>query len=377
MSTKTTPRPHRTRRLLAIIAGALLMTGAIQPLTAQAADTYKCYSGGLSSKLQAVRYGDVNSTWVGFFDTARSRWANAGVGVSFTKTSVATSTITAGRYSDTWYGLYTPHGSYYSIQVNARTLDNDTPDAATLELWAKSTSTHEFGHAVRLPDNPPTTKTTLMSHSRNRSTVGSPTAYDKANVNYCYGSLPSSKTSSDPATMIMAADYPTYDTLADAVNEADVVVRGSFVHSAADVLLPDVSPTDGDAQTNPQFGVVPSADALEDLRVPITTSTLEVSEVLKGSLKPGQDIQVSQLGGELDGVRYREASTTLLADASGDEFLLLLSQHNDGTYDMINADDGGWVVEGESLTGLNGQSTTAPFSKTSLPSLSQAIRSAR
>lgn len=371
-----TAHSHFPRRLIAVLTGALLITGAIPPIIAHAEDTFECYNGGLTTKAQAVAYGAVNSTWAAYFDTARSRWANAGVGASFAKISFATSSITAGRYSDSWFGIYMPHGSYYSIKVNIRSLDAKTSNASTFALWSKSTSTHELGHALRLPDNPPTTKTSLMSHSRDRSKVGSPTAYDKANVKYCLGGLPTRTGSTVGATEVMSADYPTYDSLADAMSAADVVVRASLVRSVASVLMPDLSTNTGDARTNPQYGVRPTAKDLQDLRVPVTVSTVQVSETLKGSLKPGQDIKISQLGGQLDGVQYREASTTLLANASGDEYLLLLRMRNDGVYEMIGADSG-WVVQRGRLTSLNGQSTNAPFGATSLPILSRAIDPAR
>ncbi|MFT4108104.1 hypothetical protein, partial [Propionicimonas sp.] len=220
-------------------------------------------------------------------------------------------------------------------------------------------------------------KSSLMKHSRDRSKVGSPTAYDKANVNYCFDHLPSKSAEEDGDTLTMVADYPTYDTLDDAVAAADVVVRGTWITSADDVLEPDVSNMDGDAASNPQFGATPTEQGIEDLQVPVTTSTVEVNDVLKGSIQPGQSIQVRQLGGKLDGVTYRESSTTLLADSSSSIVLLLLSRQDDGTYEMISTADGGWAVEGDQLSGLNGEATSSPFSRTSLSGLSKLVKSIR
>lgn len=96
--------------------------------------------------------------------------------------------MTAGNYPQSWYGLYTPRwdwGNTYTIQINASTLSDDAP-SGQYWTWVLSTTTHELGHSLRLNDNPNTSSTSLMKHSRNRSTVGSPTAYDTANVRSCY-----------------------------------------------------------------------------------------------------------------------------------------------------------------------------------------------
>jgi len=90
---------------------------------------------------------------------------------------------TAGSYSSlAWYGLYSPG---YTIQINAYTITRDAPSAYATN-WYLSTTTHEFGHALSLYDDPVTTLTSLMKSSRDRSTVGSPTGYDTANVKACY-----------------------------------------------------------------------------------------------------------------------------------------------------------------------------------------------
>lgn len=107
---------------------------------------------------------------------------------SITYSSTAAALMTASRYSGSWYGLYTPgeDGLWFTIQVNARSIDEATSTSSDFEKWAKSTSTYELGHSLRLDDNPNTSSASLMKHSRNRLTLGSPTAYDKANVKACY-----------------------------------------------------------------------------------------------------------------------------------------------------------------------------------------------
>lgn len=126
----------------------------------------------------------------GYFNDARTRWNNtSGTGVSIGKSSSAAATMTAARYSQDWYGLYTYSGlrslgRSFTIKVNARSLSEAA--GSNLSKWIASTSTHELGHALSLKDNPDTTKASLMKHSRNRTTVIKPQSYDISEVKRIY-----------------------------------------------------------------------------------------------------------------------------------------------------------------------------------------------
>ena len=173
----------------AILLSAIFLTFLIAPIPeAQAAN---CYSGGLGSRSFGVRYVNVNSQWTGGFDTARSRWNSSGAGASIQSQATAIPIMTAGQYTDSWYGLYTPiqnaGGKTFKIQVNARTLSQSAPSNQYWN-WVLSTSTHELGHGLRHLDNPLSANPngSLMNHNRNRNTVGSPTSYDVSYVRSCY-----------------------------------------------------------------------------------------------------------------------------------------------------------------------------------------------
>ncbi|MEU9758675.1 hypothetical protein [Streptomyces sp. NPDC047985] len=147
------------------------------------------YSGGMPSPKFNVKDVGINPTWVGFLDTGRKNWNNAKAGASIGRKSSAKATFTAGRYSQSWYGLYSPSGlrpinRIFSIKVNARTLSRDAGSKMT--EWSRSTTTHELGHALSLDDNPKTKKASLMKHSRNRATVQKPLAYDVSEVKRIY-----------------------------------------------------------------------------------------------------------------------------------------------------------------------------------------------
>lgn len=143
------------------------------------------FAGGMPSRKNSVKYVGVNSWYVNQFDNARFRWNGAVSGVTFGKSNAAKNTMTAGRYSASWYGYYTATGARnssrtFTIQVNARTLSRDS--GSNMTNWVASTTTHELGHALSLADNPNTSKSSLMKHSRNRSTIIGPQAYDVSEV---------------------------------------------------------------------------------------------------------------------------------------------------------------------------------------------------
>ncbi|MFI6862061.1 hypothetical protein ACIBKZ_19535 [Streptomyces sp. NPDC050421] len=179
-------RTHtRATARIAAVAAFALAVGLGGTTSAQA--TY--YSGGMPGSKFNVKAVGINDTWVGFLDTGRKNWNNAGAGASIGRKSNAKATFTAGRYNESWYGLYSPSGlrpinRVFKIKVNAKTLARDSGSKMT--QWCRSTSTHELGHALSLADNPKTSKASLMKHSRNRTTVQKPLSYDISEVKRIY-----------------------------------------------------------------------------------------------------------------------------------------------------------------------------------------------
>ncbi|WP_298564035.1 hypothetical protein [Streptomyces luteogriseus] len=150
-----------------------------------------------------------------------------------------------------------------------------------------------------------------------------------------------------PEAVVYEADYPAYDSLDDIVKTADVIVRGTVVDSRVTESKPEVS-TDGDPLTNPQAGLS-AEEAAETDPVVITISTVKVSEVLSGPGKVavGDTVEVSQLGGTLDGVAYEEQSTTTLSK-DGTDYVLMLAEHGEAApYDLLNPEQALYTVEGE------------------------------
>lgn len=164
---------------------------------------------------------------------------------------------------------------------------------------------------------------------------------------------PSPETASEHHTVVMKADYPVYEGVADAGADSDVVVKGTYTDSRVTLLRPE---QDGstDPHANPQAGAA-DVDIDDDaMAVVVTVSEVRVDEVVKGDVAVGDVIEVSQLGGTYDGTTYQEEGTTLLSDVDGDVVLLLAKTSKEG-YDPINPDQGVLVDTGISLHDTTGQ----------------------
>ncbi|WP_420363260.1 hypothetical protein AABM26_02320 [Curtobacterium aetherium] len=166
-------------------------------------------------------------------------------------------------------------------------------------------------------------------------------------------SAPSHGTASEHHTVVMNADYPVYEGVADAGADSDVVVKGTYTDSRVTLLRPEQSDS-MDPHANPQAGAADVGTEDDAMAVVVTVSEVRVEEVVKGDVAVGDVIEVSQLGGTYDGTTYQEEGTTLLPDVDGDVVLLLAKTSKTG-YDPINPDQGVLVDTGVSLHDTTGQ----------------------
>lgn len=155
-------------------------------------------------------------------------------------------------------------------------------------------------------------------------------------------------------TVVLSADYPVYDSIESAIEEADLIVKGEYIGSEVDLLYPTLE-TEGDPESNPQQGIAPEGVDLKEMAIVTTVSQLRITEVLKGDMNVGDIIEVSQLGGEYDEVNYNEESTTLLSEVDVPEVALFLNQTSDTTFDLINPAQGIFIVEGEAVKAPSNQ----------------------
>jgi len=150
--------------------------------------------------------------------------------------------------------------------------------------------------------------------------------------------------SAKPAALVQfSADYPASSSAKQIVGKSDLVVRVRPVASRVEKLLPDRSDST-DPLVNPQAGV-PADEVAQADPVVVTVSTVKVVDVVKGAAQPGDVIEVSQLGGLLDGVRYVDTETTTLSATAADDYVLMLAAHGAGKpYDLLNPVQGMYTV---------------------------------
>ena len=147
-------------------------------------------------------------------------------------------------------------------------------------------------------------------------------------------------------------DYPEYNTLNEAMEAADAVVVVEYISSHETLEYPDILFSD-DPKLNPQAGLTLTQEDLDEMAIPVTIARVRVKSSLAGDTPVGSEIEVSQLGGVKDGIRYVDPDTILLGDAEEDSSLLLfLNVSSPGEADLISPDIGAALVEGDKVKPL-------------------------
>ncbi|WP_050672096.1 zinc metalloprotease [Luteipulveratus halotolerans] len=147
-----------------------------------------CYTPGVATSFNVNFEGSYlgSSYWADAVSYAINQWnatRSQGTGVFiYRNESERYNTIRMESYADNWYGLYNGNGITFSAKLNIRTIG---PAATDDRRWVTSTSSHEFGHALRMGDNPSTIYNSIMKHSRNRDVVYGPAGYDIGEVKRC------------------------------------------------------------------------------------------------------------------------------------------------------------------------------------------------
>jgi len=265
-----------------------------------------------------------NSTWRDYVRTGMANWSVTGANITEDVSSDNSTTI--GSYGDGWYGLYDSWRltydfifSRFEIFINQDTI---TEDATNLANFAISTATHEFGHSLRLIDNPSTIFRSIMKYSRNRNRLTSPTSYDKAWVEARETARASpvsngSKNSSVQEELsYLIASYPEYIDINALTNSADIIISANAISSSMTFI---------------DFGIESS--------LPYTISSIQVTEVIYGSVNVDDIIEVKQLGT----IVSPEASTNYLE--AEQNYLLFLSTSDGSPYFILNPVQGQYAVE--------------------------------
>ncbi|MEV1318065.1 hypothetical protein AB0J14_18520 [Micromonospora arborensis] len=145
--------------------------------------------------------------------------------------------------------------------------------------------------------------------------------------------------------VLYRADYPSYATADELFERASVVVQGR-IDSSEQVLRV--------VQAAPQGQALPApVEAERREGMVVTVRTIKVARVFKGNVKPGDVVQVKQLGGKLDGVTYTEEHGVPLQ--KNGQYMLFLETYSDQPASLLNPVQAQYPVEsGEVLRSLPG-----------------------
>jgi hypothetical protein len=137
--------------------------------------------------------------------------------------------------------------------------------------------------------------------------------------------------------VVYQGDYPSYQNAAELVEKATLVIEATVAGPHVDKLYPSGGGTD--PETNPQAG---AAEPEDDPGLVITVWSATVKTVHKGSAKPGDVVEVKQMGGQFDGVVYEQEGQVPFRE--GTTYLLFLETYPDAAASLLNPDQAQYEV---------------------------------
>ncbi|GAA4360785.1 hypothetical protein [Paeniglutamicibacter cryotolerans] len=146
----------------------------------------------------------------------------------------------------------------------------------------------------------------------------------------------------ETATAQLQPDYPSYATIQDLAKRSTLVVEVTLGASSPDKLLPKYE--GDDSETNPLAGTTEKPDRAAGA-VPITVFAATVNTVYLGEVKPGEVINVGQLGGTMDGTEYTVTGSRPLQE--GQTVILFLATYPDAPASILGGDAGVFTQVGD------------------------------
>ncbi|MEU6795730.1 hypothetical protein ABZ907_28905 [Nonomuraea wenchangensis] len=150
--------------------------------------------------------------------------------------------------------------------------------------------------------------------------------------------------SAEGHTIRYHADYPVYQTADELYQRATLVVEAHLGDTARVVQdRPRPVPPGADPRSDPRAGA--PQGAAEPPQEPIVTTVHQarVVKVFKGTAKPGDVIEVKELGGTVDGVTYEEAEGRPLE--RNRKYVLFLETYPDSPASLLSPEQGKYPVD--------------------------------
>lgn len=148
---------------------------------------------------------------------------------------------------------------------------------------------------------------------------------------------------SGPQQVEYHMDYPMYATINEMCKSASLVVTGTVVGTEVrkvNILAADQGDT---PEENPALGAGESPD---DAFIVETVSTFKIDQVVRGTLRPGDVVEVGQPGGLFEGVNYVADQYAMRA---GETHLLFLQEFDDVPANLLNPSQAGFKVTAQGM----------------------------
>lgn len=149
-----------------------------------------------------------------------------------------------------------------------------------------------------------------------------------------------------------AADYPGYATVDEMVAAADVIVTGRVLSTRVENVYADQE-LGTDPSLNPQAGAETTD---EGSAVMVTVANVEITHAMKGDVREGQLIEVSQLG-----TQDQPAAGTTLVEPGDAEYAFVLNRHDGAPYDLVNPAQGLYRVGADGALTTIGRGNELPI----------------
>lgn len=138
--------------------------------------------------------------------------------------------------------------------------------------------------------------------------------------------------SAESGEVVYHAHYAIYSSASELEGESSDIIVGTVESSEVRKINPRIESDSKDPELNPAVG---ATDPPVEADLVFTVYQIRIEEVAKGSTKIGEVIEVSQLGGEVDGTLYRAEDTVSLT-ANESYALYLETYDGDSPASLLN-----------------------------------------
>jgi len=148
------------------------------------------------------------------------------------------------------------------------------------------------------------------------------------------------------STVLVRQDFPHYKSIDSLSEKADVIIKGRVIKSRVEALNDVIYSTSVDEKMNP-------GGELPEEKTNYTIYTIEIVDSLKGNSKPGDTIEVKQLGGEVGNIEFiSEENIDIL---TGNDYILFLATYENTPASLLNSVQSLYIYGKTSEEGANTQ----------------------